>query len=409
MLNVERKMKCMVSTFLIMCFVCSGFAGISSPYSDTQTGTYGLWHLDSQSGGVIADDSGSDLLGRSNAANLVGGAAIVTPGVYPSGNSAFGDAVKLSAIGDYVEIDAGLNPYFNQENVRVEMWINMESSQANGNYCLANLDPFRFYVQAVDTSTGDYNLMLQVIQTDNTYGLTTTADLPDIAAAWTHVAFEYTADNDTGKLYVNGSLAAEQEGISEGIGLRSFRYRRFGTYSATGDTFIGMIDEIRVSSAVEPDTDVLAPYSDQAVGNAALLHMDSASGGFVDDDDSADLLARGNDGQLIGNAQIVTPGDYPAGNSAFGNAMSASAMGDYLEFPALIDEFSTNDGRIEAWIKLDSPVATGPHYIAMLNPYRFYINYGSGAYYLGLLLVKSNGAATAYYTVAIPQKCILTV
>jgi len=121
------------------------------------------------------------------------------------------------------------------------------------------------------------------------------------AGEWSHVAITY--DGEKTRFYINGEFMAES-GDWKGKLNDSPDTFKVGRRTRGGDThsaYSGLIDEVRVSSAIryDKDFDVQKEAFEPDADTVALYHFDAEVGGKIED-----FSEQGNDGKLVKKAEL---------------------------------------------------------------------------------------------------------
>ncbi len=168
------------------------------------------------------------------------------------------------------------------------------------------------------------------------------AATPVNVGEWTHIAGTY--DGSQMMIYINGQLEATRN-ISQEIGT-SNEPLIFGRCDLYDEIYDGEMDGIRIWKVARTQTEI------QDAMNRRLTEQEFASGTVVgnwhfDYGNAEDLSLFGNDGTLIGSAEImpkITSGNY---------ALSLDGDRDYLD----IDDLDLSGAvTIEMWGKADNAV-----------------------------------------------------
>lgn len=180
-------------------------------FCDTSdTALVGCWEFE----GNLNDASG-------NANNGVGTA--VTFGTGETGMAAVLGAASHIAVAD----SASLTP----TQITIEGWVN-PSMYPTGGARMGIVD-----------NDGQYGLFIHATTIDCTVSVTVSATATVPLNTWSHVACTY--DGTTGKVYVNGSLAATTTG-GTALGAGNTNGTALGGNSPSADTLVGMIDQLRI-------------------------------------------------------------------------------------------------------------------------------------------------------------------
>ncbi len=234
---------------IVLASLSSAFGSYLAPYSDS-TDTVALWHMDSIRSDKYMDDDDSVVVGRNanviltpNPVSTSGGPSLVTPSVYPGGNSAFASALHFD--GD----DGGAIPNsslsVDSTKLRIEGWVKSDAA-ANGQMVMDRWGQINVYA-----NSGGFS----VLAWDQAASTSTINANPGgfVATDWNHVAVEVSgAALD---IYVNGGLVNSATLAGGGLNTTTSKTT---TYLAQryqgGNRFTGAIDEFRISTIPEPVT-----------------------------------------------------------------------------------------------------------------------------------------------------------
>jgi len=227
-------------------FWCSDTAA-SSPYSryETDANTVGLWHMTESSGDV------SDSSGNGNTAIDTGTTNI------PAGK--YGPARGFDATSDNLKVsnNAALNP----QAITLEAWIYPTSETTYGRIIskpwISNNNPWAIYsLHFHDEGTAEKTVIWTVTIGGIIYDVFSPSTIP--LNVWTYVVGTY--DGETIKLYINGQLVAS--GTLPSGPIDSNTEPLYIGYNArwTPQSFVGYIDEARISNVARSDAEILAAY-----------------------------------------------------------------------------------------------------------------------------------------------------
>jgi hypothetical protein len=122
-------------------------------------------------------------------------------------------------------------------------------------------------------------------------------------------------------------------------------------------SFNGAMDCLHIT---RPDIvlDFEMPAEDTTVGTVGLWHFDQETASVTPDDNSLDIYGRDNPLTLVNAATLVTPSDYPAGNSDFADCLELDGMGAYAKSDTPL-QFDTSLFNIEFWLKANPGILPG--------------------------------------------------
>lgn len=217
-------------------FLCMIFALASvtlSLASGIDVNTAGLWLLDEGTGINVKDSTGN------NNGQIQGDAKWV--------NGVFGTALEFGEGATViVPNNATLMP---KNQITVEAWVNFGDAGVAKDMVIARIEPgFSLQKFNNDTMEGWINIG----------GWKGVRDIPDgevlLPNKWYHVAFTY--NGTMLKVYVNGELDREIE-IGGQIEIAEAPFT-IGSYKGEGYYWLGMIDEIRISSVARSQDEIRA-------------------------------------------------------------------------------------------------------------------------------------------------------
>lgn len=248
--NEMKKTKQLIGvSVIVLASLSSAFGSYLAPYSDS-TDTVALWHMDSIRGDKYMDDDDSfagtrnaNVILTPNPVSTSGGPSLVTPSVYPGGNSAFGSALHFD--GD----DGGAIPNsllsIDSTKLRIEGWVKSDAA-ANGQMVMDRWNQINVYA-----NSGGFS----VLAWDQDSGTSTINANPGgfVATDWNHVAVE--VNGATLDIYVNGGLVNSATLAGGGLNATTSKTTTYLAQRYTGGSrFTGAIDEFRISTIPEPAT-----------------------------------------------------------------------------------------------------------------------------------------------------------
>ena len=187
---------------------------------------------------------GADLILFPNPASTSGGPVLGTPGVYPAGNAAFGDALYLDGVNDYVALgngSLGLDP----TKVRIESWVKSDAA-TNGQILFDRWGQIVVYA-----NSGGFSALVW----DQDSGAPTLAANPAgfVATDWNHVAVEVEGADLS--IFVNGSLVNSSTLAGGGMNATTSKTTTYiGQRYQGSNKLTGYVDEFRISTIPEPAT-----------------------------------------------------------------------------------------------------------------------------------------------------------
>lgn len=234
---------------IVLASLSSALGSYLAPYSDSAD-TVALWHMDSIRSDKYMDDDDSVVVGRNanviltpNPVSTSGGPSLVTPGVYPGGNSAFATALHFD--GD----DGGSIPNstlsIDSTKMRIEGWVKSDAA-ANGQMVMDRWGQINVYA-----NSGGFS----VLAWDQAAGSPTIHANPVgfVATDWNHVAVE--VDGAALAIYVNGGLVNSATLAGGGLNATTSKTTSYmGQRYQGSNRFTGDIDEFRISTIPEPAT-----------------------------------------------------------------------------------------------------------------------------------------------------------
>jgi len=234
--EVEMKMKkYMLILLLIIAGVCNAV-----PLSDNSC-TVGLWHMDSASSGIVADDDSSNT-GRDNNLTLVG--ASLTTG----SGGIYGEAVS------YDGSDYSTASWKGGTSFVLDGWFqpdDFSSSTSKTAFCIYHVAQITFrsnnlYFYAYNTGSTATALSVLNLSADTWYHVIATVD--ESGAMTLNVFSE------------DGSLIGSSTGNTSGVGgfhvdTRTMYIGAAGVSSGVAaSAYTGLIDDLRISTVPEPAT-----------------------------------------------------------------------------------------------------------------------------------------------------------
>jgi uncharacterized protein YdeI (BOF family) len=247
-----KKMKKMVILVMVVVFGLPMLAqgGFDTPYTDSLT-TNALWHMNVIRNDKYMDDDVSS--GRTPAANGIllpnpvstnGGPSLVVPGVYPGGNSAFGNCLYFDGVNDSMSI-SNANLVLDLADLRIEGWVKTNVA-ANGQMFMDRWGQMNIYIESTKVTAQTWNAAAVVASNSvSPVGWNPTV--------WNHVAVEIIGE--TQKIYVNGNLEGTFT-ITGGLRTPPTKTTTYLAQRYNGENkFAGYMDEVRISKAIpEPAT-----------------------------------------------------------------------------------------------------------------------------------------------------------
>ncbi|MFI4911860.1 MAG: LamG-like jellyroll fold domain-containing protein [Sedimentisphaeraceae bacterium JB056] len=230
------------------------------PYEDA-FGTYALWHMDeayeSSDKLYIVDDNSANPSRQYNLLFLHNGGAArpgegtgpqIVPAMTNNWGADFGSALYFNGLNHTTRVNiADDNLGIDGTNFKIEAWVKLDDSigtyGANKRYYITTHNS-RFALYLQDSASG-----WQLISSNwwSTGAHAMVVDYPD-HTGWHHISTQwYEGDR---KLYLDGELVkthtAPDTSVKDGVG-----YLYVGSQATTANLFYGIIDELRISQAVD--------------------------------------------------------------------------------------------------------------------------------------------------------------
>ena len=211
-----------------------------------------------------------------------------------NGETAINKALKLDGDPDSA-LEAPDHPSLDADLVEltVEAWVNPEVGP--GEHMIVNKEDV-YEIALVDS------IFKTAIQPAGQGWDWISSDANAPTGKWTHVAITY--DEEKTRTYVNGKFQTESSGWTGKLNDSpdTLKVGRRTRGDDTHSAYIGLIDEVRISSSIRYDKDFDMPKEafmpdDDTV---ALYHFDEEIGGKV-----KDFSKHQNDGKLVKKAKLV--------------------------------------------------------------------------------------------------------
>jgi hypothetical protein len=158
-------------------------------------------------------------------------------------DSANGGSIVFNGSSTFVDIGT---PLSNGTDFTKEAWVNADVVTPARNILSSESNVFWNNGSTLSGGVGD------------AYSLVTSANFP--TAVWRHVVLTFDDDNNTMRLYINGTQVSENTGVTQSY---VSEIERIGAHFFGGNPvsfWDGKIAEVRVYSEALADTDVLANY-----------------------------------------------------------------------------------------------------------------------------------------------------
>ena len=307
----------------------TGLAGMSSS-SDSSVniggastkslsdGLVGYWKFDEGVGTTSADSSGNNSLATFGAGDSS-----------PSwGNGKYGTGTSFDGINDYAT-SSDLNSVEGLSSMSVQAWIKPNNITSDKKFA-AKENVWYFFT---NTCLGS-NQVGFVIHGKNSCIESEAVNTGITLNQWSHVIAVY--ENNTTKLYLNGSLVDSAESITMPTSDYSFSIgAKDNDGSSFGSFFDGLIDEVRIYNRALSPTEVKQLY-DYAPGPVGYWKFEEGVGTTA-----YDSSGNGNNGTLI-NSPTWTTGKI-------GKGLSLNGTNSYVNIPSLT--WTPTQFTVGFWLK----------------------------------------------------------
>ncbi|UCC21658.1 MAG: LamG domain-containing protein, partial [Planctomycetota bacterium] len=221
----------------------TALSATGSATTDPDPSSYlvGYWKLDESSGGIAGDDSGNGYSGT-----LVGDPVWMPAGGWIDG------AIDLDGVGDYIRIEAE-SPFDITDVITVSAWIKVTSFDNDWASVVTKGDSAWRLARSNGGSTMEFSC---TGISNNQYGyIAGSINVDD--GAWHHVAGVY--DGSRIYLYIDG-VEDVSEAATGSIDLNNYKVFIGENGQATGRTWNGYIDDVRVYHRALSAPDILSTY-----------------------------------------------------------------------------------------------------------------------------------------------------